>query len=246
MKKFLCIFFSLAFCLALASCGADKSGETADKTNSPDSSTGAQIAEIEKEIAEKNSELAQRSENKKKEEATAASSADNSKWIKAYKDVLLNLDKSDVELSTQDAKFCLCYVDSDDIPELIVSTGDFHAACCYLFTYSNGKAANLGPFGTFGTIQYIEKKGIIVDSLGNNGYFNETYYKLENGMIDSLLDFEIETRESEIYMIDGSEITKAQYDSLVAKVTNGAKPVSSPGYEKCFAVTEESIDKNLK
>ena len=245
MKKIFCVFFALILCLTLASCGAGKSTETADETNSPDSSTGVEIAEIEKEIAEKNSELSIRSEEKKKEEASTTA-MDKSVWIKAYKGVLLDLKKADVELTTQEAKFCLCYIDGDDIPELVVSTGDFHAAGCYVFTFSNGKAVNLGPFGSFGVIQYIEKSGVIIDNLGNNGYFNETYYKLENGMIESLLDFEIETIDSEKYYIDGSEITKAQYDSLVSKVTNGAKTVSSPEYEKCFAVTEESIEKNLK
>ena len=245
MKKIVFIFFAFVLCLTLASCGNGKGEETADGTNTPVSSTGVEIDEIEKEIEEKNSELAQKSEEKKKEEAKATS-ADKSEWIKAYKNILLNLDKEDVDLNDQNPKFCLCFIDGDDIPELVISTGDFHAAGCYVFTYADGRPVNLGPFGSFGTIQYVEKSGIIIDGLGNNGYLNETYYKLENGMIDSLLDFEIETRDSEIYMIDGSEITKAQYDSLVAKATDGAKPVSSPEYEKCFAVTDESIDKNLK
>ncbi|MBR4766432.1 MAG: hypothetical protein IK085_06695 [Clostridia bacterium] len=245
MKKVVCIFIAFILCMTLASCGAGKKTETSDGTNSTDASTAVEIAEIEKEIAEKNAELAKKSDEKKKD-GDSTPAADRNEWIKAYRNILLNLDKEDIELTDQKPKFCLCLIDSDDIPELVVSTGDFHAASCYLFTFSNGKAVNLGPFGTFGTIQFVEKSGIIIDSLGNNGYLNETYYKLENGMIDSLLDFEIETRDSEKYMIDGSEITKAQYDSLVAKATGGTKPISSPEYENCFEISEESINKNLK
>ncbi|MBQ6263909.1 MAG: hypothetical protein IJK60_00475 [Clostridia bacterium] len=243
MKKTLCLILSFALCMTLAACGADKADNTAVETSSPDGSAVVEIAETEKEITEKNSEPAKKSEEKSKDETKAPG---NGEWIKAYKDVLLNLDKADIELTTQEAKFCLCFIDGDSVPELVVSTGDFHAACCYVFTFSGGKAVNLGPFGSFGTIQYIEKIGIIIDSLGNNGYFNETYYKLENGIIDALLDFEIETRETENYLLDGKEITKAQYNSLVSEVTNGTKPASSPNYEKCFAVTAQSVDKNLK
>ena len=245
MKKVICIFITFVFCMTLASCSAGNNTETSDKTNSADSSTAVEIVEIEKEIAEKNAELAKKSDEKKKD-VNSAPAADRNEWIKAYKNILLNLDKEDIELNDQKPKFCLCFIDGDDIPELVVSTGDFHAASCYLFTFSNGKAVNLGPFGTFGTVQYVENSGIVIDSLGNTGYLNETYYKLENGMIDSLLDIEIETGDSEIYMIDGSEITKAQYDSLVAKVTGGTNPISSPEYENCFEISEESINKNLK
>lgn len=240
MKKILCFVFVFILCLSFAACGAEKSGENISETNSE---TESVIITDESEKATEKKELT----TTKKDVKTTAAAVDKKEWIKAYKDVLLNLDKADIDLTDQNPKFCLCYIDDNDIPELVISTGDFHAACCYVFTYVGGKAVNLGPFGEFGEIKYIDKGGIIIDKLGNNGYFVETYYKLSKGALDSPLEFEIDSRdENSLYYVDGEEISKAKYNSLVAEATGKAKIVSSPGYEKCFAVNKESVDKNLK
>ena len=242
MKKVLCLVFAFILCLLLAACGTDKTDTQATEKTA---AVQAEITETQNDVSEKIPETEVNNE-KKESGQPDASAVDKGEWIKAYRDVLLSLDKQDIELYDQSPKFCLCYIDDNDVPELVISLGDFHAAGCYVFTFADGRALNLGPFGEFGAITYIEKSGLIIDRLGNNGYFVETYYRLDGGALDSALDFEIETLDGEKYMSDGKEITKAQYDSLVSKLTGGAKTVSSPGYEKCFPVSQESVDNNLR
>ena len=243
MKKFLCLICVTAICLAFNACSAEKSGTAQtgsagseeSQTNAPDEV----ISEIISGIADKKPE--------KKAETTSATSVNRSEWINAYKEVLLNLDKEDIELYDQEPRFCLCYIDSDSVPELVISTGNFHAAGCFIFTFADGKAVNLGPFGGFGQTDYIEKGNVIIDGYGNNGYFVETYCKLDGGILDTLLEVEIDSREEdEKYTVDGKEITKAQYDTIVSEITAGSPQKSTAEYEKCFAITQESIDKNLK
>ncbi len=101
--------------------------------------------------------------------------------------------------------FQAAYIDGDDIPELLVSYGDFHSSgiCVYRYDPETGEVSYLGEFGSFGGFSYRYKSGIMESTYGNHGYYM-TYVSGINGNSVVLKD---------VWLIDGSGIrnTEEQY-----------------------------------
>lgn len=109
------------------------------------------------------------------------------KWQNAYADILKEYISSDV---IKTAKFSLCYVDDNDIPELIVHSdgGAYHADTeVYLYTFYNGEIKNLGQISNDGysNFTYYEKKGVVISGWMNQGLDIRGIHKLSAGEISS-------------------------------------------------------------
>ena len=69
----------------------------------------------------------------------------------------------------------LAYVTDDEIPELLVSDGDYHASGITVFTLDQSEnIISLGTFGSNGEFEYAEKEGYISCEYGNQGSFFHT------------------------------------------------------------------------
>ncbi|MDD6023050.1 MAG: S-layer homology domain-containing protein [Oscillospiraceae bacterium] len=96
-------------------------------------------------------------------------------WLEAYAELLK-------ERNTKYDRFALAYIDSDNIPELLISQGDFHVSASEIITYYNGQAVNLGCFGDFGTARFVPRQNLIYSFSWVNGYGAvEHFYKIQNG-----------------------------------------------------------------
>lgn len=96
-------------------------------------------------------------------------------WLQAYAELLKNR-------NLYNDRFILAYIDSDNIPELLISQNIMHLALVEVITYWNGSAVNIGSFGSFGEMQYAPGKNVIYSfHKPNGGSAIREYYKIQNG-----------------------------------------------------------------
>ena len=85
-----------------------------------------------------------------------------------YKNIYGDIDSAEVHAE-------LAYITDDDVPELLVSDGDYHASGITVFTIDqSGEIISLGIFGSNGEFEYAEKEGYISCEYGNQGSFYHT------------------------------------------------------------------------
>ena len=155
------------------------------------------------------------------ETGKATDTQGDSDWKEEYKTVLLNLIKEKEELHSY-AFFSLAYIDSDSVPELIFSLGDFHSSLAEIYTIVNGKAEKVGEAGSHGQIAYVEKQGKIFGNYNSAGINKDTVYLLEDGKMNvifscshtSLPDTQGEDPEKiiEEYFVNEEKVEKEKYE----------------------------------
>ena len=59
-------------------------------------------------------------------------------------------------------RFGLALIDNDDIPELIVTEGDYHGSGVKVIFYNNGDLKEVGEFGEYGGFAYVKKENHIM------------------------------------------------------------------------------------
>ena len=79
-----------------------------------------------------------------------------------------------------DIRGSYAYINDDDIPELLISEGDYEASRVSVFTISEKKRIEyIGTFGSScGQIDFIEKSSYIKSSYGNHGSFYQVYSEI--------------------------------------------------------------------
>ena len=109
--------------------------------------------------------------------------ADEAEWKQAYYDFVTG--NEDLQYIYQDERdqvnFYLVYMDDNDVPELYMDSlngyiGDMVA------TY-HGKVDYMMYIGPYGDCEYVERSGMFANSDGRMGYYTDTIYKIENGVI---------------------------------------------------------------
>lgn len=108
-------------------------------------------------------------------------------WQDVYADTLKDYISSGV---AKTAKFSLCYVDEDDIPELVVHSNGmaYHADTeVFLYTFYNGEVKNLGQISNDGysNFTYYEKTGVVISGWLNQGLDYRVINKLSVSSVNS-------------------------------------------------------------
>lgn len=162
----------------------------------------------------------------------------------AYAEVLRNNISSDGY-----GGFQLVYIDDDDIPELAISTGQWHAAGVTLYTYYDGRAVEIGTFGGYGCMEYGSRKDLFRSWYEGMGMAVEVYYSLAEGQACVLRTFEkllsMEDFETYTYYVDNEETTQTVYGKELDAFTAG-HTFSMISYENCASITENNIQKMLE
>ena len=96
------------------------------------------------------------------------------------------------------------YLDSDEVPELIIGYGDSHASRLYILTSDGENVYNLGKYGDTASIRYVPQKNLIYDYAGGQGYFRSAVLSIDdNGMvIKGAAISDAHTIESHYYIVD--------------------------------------------
>lgn len=158
----------------------------------------------------------------------------NDAWKQAYRNYLKSY-------STEDhiqSKFALIYIDADDIPELAVCDGSFHAAWWKVLTYRGSAVKDIGEFGGWGTMFYYEKAAMIFSSYGNHGAWTANLYKIENGEAVSVWEAsgDLDEDGEEIFFdADGNPITEAEYNAQM----EAAEPADAEQCSRSISYDED-------
>lgn len=132
------------------------------------------------------------------------------RWQEAYAEVARNYQAN---LNGLQAKFGLAYIDKDDIPELILDSGDGHICKVTLYTYYNKQPVLLGEnYGDFGVIGYTPRTGTIIEEVfANGGYYLAKFYALTEGTATQEMSFMHDVNQVN-YTVNDQAVSKEQYD----------------------------------
>ena len=235
---------------------------TASDTTVPETSEISETSVSKTE--EKTESTSKTTEKTEKEKATEKTTEKTVKkkaidsWRTAYKNYLLqHRDEltSDPDISMDEVsneyRYTFAYIDNDNIPEIIISLGSFHASAAKILTYYNGKVIDLGDYGSNGTVRYLERKGIITGYYMGSGCYDETVVKLSGGKVTDIWNASerpksIDSMEAPIYYSDNKEVSKEEYDAKRASIynENELKSNQTEDYEIIgLPLTKDNINK---
>lgn len=115
----------------------------------------------------------------------------------------------------QPACYNFVYIDDDDIPELVVATGEAHADSAQLYTYKDGNVIDLGAYGGYSQFYYYKRSGLIASYFSNMGYYGLSVLSLNGGVVTKLhqYGFEFSNAEYSNYTIDGAAVSEEVFIS---------------------------------
>ena len=162
---------------------------------------------------------AQESEPVPEPENTPESPAPENSWQKAYADFL----RKGGNIDSYTPKFALIYIDNNDIPELVIGEGDYHAAGAYLYTVSDNIVVPIllgehksNRFGDYGSISYKERKGIVHTSSMGMGYVGDSIVQIEGKNAEYVIRLSndegaVEDPADATYTVNDKNVTKDEY-----------------------------------
>ena len=144
--------------------------------------------------------------------------AQNSSWKAAYRKFII--DRDNYELTNDSAEFWLAYINSDDIPELVIDT-HVTAGGCYILTYHDGKV-NYEIIGSNGISWYIAKHNLLLNSAGQQGNYYDDVYSISHGEWNRVYhaeNYELPSKNYDVdqeliqsYYINNQRVTKEEYN----------------------------------
>lgn len=170
--------------------------------------------------------------------------AEDEKWIfqspyaSAYFDFMQNYIAACTPIEKELLRFCLAFIDADDIPELLLMPTEGHVDGVEVYTYVQEQVTRLGEFGSYGEMQYVERQGLIFGYDSGMDNFYSDFYKLADGVAEltcslhSWLVYSQEEQcyENEFYEIDGVSVTESVFQTKWQELYDNGKYVSI-GYE---------------
>lgn len=144
-------------------------------------------------------------------------------------------------------KFALAYVDTDDIPELLVFQGDYHASMVEIYSFYDGEACNVGEFGSNGCVTFASKQNLISSFYSGQGNVYYDYYSIQDGTTFltksiSYTDYDIET-EKEAYKIDEKRVPEEEYNQVFNQYQNEHNWTEASWYNDGFEINETNIER---
>ena len=174
---------------------------------------------------------------------TTDSKADN--WKKVYKEFLT---KADLQYDNK-ARFELCYITNDDIPEIVIIHGTGQPSGAMIYTYFNGNVIEFTrggsggmTYGQWGTIWYKEKEDLIYERCYTDK--DSPYYQHLISYVhdDYITDYKHQV--SDFYgserIDDNGNLIKTRYE------VNGAPVDEAEYFNKCEEYGIDDIDTTYK
>ena len=251
MKKRRMLGIIISICLLFSGCGVDNENtdtspqelqqEEAVTESSLEDSESAKDAEQTAEEAGNRNETEQAAEDAEKEESAEETAWAGRSYMKAYRQFL----ESYVEENeyAQWARVTLALIDDDNVPELLLIEDNSHAAGVKVYTYSQKSVIEIGEFGATGSMQYVERGGMILSGFTGMGECDSDFYQLEDGeekLVCSLMSYEQPDGLYELYEIDGVSVTEEAHDKKWEELYDADKYVAI-GYDDAFAIGETEI-----
>lgn len=165
----------------------------------------------------------------------------NNDWVSAYREFLTNYGGDEY------TGFSLCYIDDDDIPELVIGTKSEYAGYgdnLDVYTYNNGEIYLVLPdIGFSGIIEYLERENkICFRFISGTGTMYEIY-EINNGTATCIWEGSDNINQSEFPTAhsNGVEVSLEEYEALLVKYYPEER--MSSNRNSGYLITEENINK---
>ncbi|MDE6750934.1 MAG: hypothetical protein K2K21_17995 [Lachnospiraceae bacterium] len=255
MKKIRMLGIIISICLLLEGCGEsnDNKGVSQQETQPEEMVTeyalegveSGKDAELSENEIRSEDEIEQTAEEAEKEEA----SADEVSWpyvpyMTAYRRFLESyMEENKENIYTQWARVILAFIDDDNVPELLLIEDNSHAAGVNVYTYYQGSVIELGNFGSRGSIQYVERGGMILSAFTGMGECDSAFYQVRDGeakLVCSLMSYEQPDGLYELYEVDGVSVTEEAHNKKFEELYDKYE-YEVIGYDDAFAIQESEI-----
>lgn len=238
MKKRRILGIILVICLLLEGCGAGNENTGASRQESlPEEA----VTESASEGGESEKDAEQTEKDAEEEAPAEEVSWSGVSYTTAYWRFL----KAYVEENkfAYRARIALAFIDDDNIPELLLIEDNSHAAGVKVYTYDQESVIELGEFGSTGSMQYVERGGMILSFFIGGGEFDDDFFRMEGGEVKpvcSLMYYQPPDGRPEVYEIDGASVTKEEYNRKSEELYDTYEYVVI-GYDDALAIRESEL-----
>ena len=137
-------------------------------------------------------------------------------YARAYLEFLTEYAQNSKDGKGQGARFSLVFVDDNDIPELLLMEDDCHAKGVKVFTYYQDQVVELGAFGSFGLMQYVERAGLIFSHYMGHGESDNDFFEIKEGQAVLICNMHSTPHrkngiDTSLYEIDGVAVNEKTY-----------------------------------
>ncbi len=156
-------------------------------------------------------------------ETTTLPQPDLSVWEDRYEEFLLSVINGSqtvvgYELEVENCRFGIEDIDGDEIPELLISEGDFPGSRVSIFGYDGFEIRNIGSAGENGEIEFVPGGNKIISGGAAEGQESYIIYSIADfKLIETFNATSIETENGKTRFIDGSEVSEEEYNSRLAE-----------------------------
>jgi len=119
--------------------------------------------------------------------------------------------------SPQEINYDIYDLDGDDIPELIISAGFFHAGGCRIYSYVNSEVIELGWLGQWGVVSFYPKSGLMYSPWSGQGHYVAKWYEIKDHEMKLLYTYGFWLKEGgmKLYEINGESASEEEYNEYL-------------------------------
>lgn len=196
---------------------AKSSGEKGSASGRPRNADAESLREGELlEDMEREEEMASSADMAEARKQSKSEDMQQAPYARAYLEFLTEYTQDSKDGKGQGARFSLVFVDDNDIPELLLMEDDCHAKGVKVFTYYQDQVVELGAFGSFGLMQYVERAGLIFSHYMGHGESDNDFFEIKEGQAVLICNMHSTPHrkngiDTSLYEIDGVAVNEKTY-----------------------------------
>ena len=196
---------------------AKSSGEKGSASGRPGNADAESLREGELlEDMEREEEMASSADMAEARKQSKSEDMQQAPYAQAYLEFLTEYAQNSKDGKGQGARFSLVFVDDNDIPELLLMEDDCHAKGVKVFTYYQDQVVELGAFGSFGLMQYVERAGLIFSHYMGHGESDNDFFEIKEGQAVLICNmhstpYRKNGIDTSLYEIDGVAVNEKTY-----------------------------------
>ena len=197
---------------------AKSSGEKGSASGRPGSTDGESLREGEllEDLEREDEEMASSADMAEARKQNKSEDMQQAPYAQAYLEFLTEYAQNSKDGKGQGARFSLVFVDDNDIPELLLMEDDCHAKGVKVFTYYQDQVVELGAFGSFGLMQYVERAGLIFSHYMGHGESDNDFFEIKEGQAVLICNmhstpYRKNGIDTSLYEIDGVAVNEKTY-----------------------------------
>ena len=193
------------------------SGEKGSASGRPGNADAESLREGELlEDMEREEEMASSADMAEARKQSKSEDMQQAPYARAYLEFLTEYTQDSKDGKGQGARFSLVFVDDNDIPELLLMEDDCHAKGVKVFTYYQDQVVELGAFGSFGLMQYVERAGLIFSHYMGHGESDNDFFEIKEGQAVLICNMHSTPHrkngiDTSLYEIDGVAVNEKTY-----------------------------------